>query len=481
MNSEIPVKMKEKTDAGQRLSCCLKSWLLLTIASCCFRVYILSVENLFSFSSLALRGVFDDLTIPFAVMALAIYSGNHKFYKLSHYVNLAAALLVCFDFKHFVQFVSRINLDILNLDIFLYWLRSSRGFFIPLLLAFAAVHKFLSRKITGSCTPALMPRRAGIFLAIALLLITIQNLSSDSLPELINDEWDRYLATTASLNRCHLASSSFHCLFSLTLSSQAITPPQIFWESSFPEKFLAQFEDFAARKQTFLTLEQKDKLWLHQGFHESGKEGNSIKSVNRAFASNYAGVEIDLHFVENEHMIIVCHDMPTPKDWQNNILTFDRLLQELPLNQKNPGYLWLDFKNLNSGNASEALNLLAEMIRRHNLHDHVLVESSNPFMVRKITQAGLNSVWGVFYGQNAAKLDKDNISAIKALAVLSQCIMISLPWQACDEQARNLLNNFPTAVYTVNDIDQIEKFLALPSVKIVLTDLTDFKPENEEY
>jgi len=258
----------------------------------------------------------------------------------------------------------------------------------------------------------------------------------------------------------------------------AVSPTQIFWESSFPDKFPAEFDELAARKQKFLTLQAKEKLWLHQGFHEAGEEGNSIEAVTKAFAADYTGVEIDLHYIESEQEIIVSHDMPARFDRQK-ILTLDRLFQESPFNQKTSCYLWLDFKNLNYGNASEALNLLAAIVRKNYSSEHVLVESSNPFMVRKISQAGLKAVWGVFYGLSSAKFSTDNIEIIKTMAVLSQCSMISLPWQVYDEQAIKLLKDFPTAVYTVNDTNEIKKFLTIPSVKIVLTDLTDFRPENE--
>ena len=80
------------------------------------------------------------------------------------------------------------------------------------------------------------------------------------------------------------------------------------------------------------------KIFAHRGYNIDGTRENSVKALDLAFKNNFAGIEFDLHYINNQWIVI--HDAPDPENLQN-LDKFDEFLKY----QNNMLY-WLDFKNL---------------------------------------------------------------------------------------------------------------------------------------
>jgi len=470
MNSEKTERHSDPHTTGPDLSLCLKGCFLLFFTSVSFRTYILITEHLHDFSYLAIRGVLNDLTLPFAFMFIALHFNRRWLYKIATWASAISVLLISADFYHFSGFKIRINSDLFANDMLIQWIRSGKVFFLCLLaFTYAAFRIFNTRSTRSPHCSTRCHRRKVVFLLATISLFAAYGVDTSYNLPVKADNWDEYLSTTSSLTRSSLGISSFHCLSSLNLHTQTISPIQLFFNSHFADNCKNQFDSFAAENEKLNKNESFDKIWLHMGYHNEQIKANSVHSVAEAFASGHAGVELDIHYISDLNQIIVCHDLP--ESYQDALYLDELLKNTAPKNKKQ--YFWLDFKNLSYSNASEALQLLSDVLARNQLLNNVLVESSNPFMVRKMRSFGLKGTWGVFYGYNSARFDEKNISTFKSLAVLSKCEMVSLPWETYDENAQRKLGELPVAVYTVNDFGEISRLMKLPQVRIVLTDLNN--------
>lgn len=77
----------------------------------------------------------------------------------------------------------------------------------------------------------------------------------------------------------------------------------------------------------------------------------------------------------------------------------------------------------------------------------------------------------MFYEMADERLQQHDIRAAKALAALSGCQMISLPWQVADEYARSILTPMPLAIYTVNEVEKLKEFISFPEIYVILSDM----------
>ena len=82
------------------------------------------------------------------------------------------------------------------------------------------------------------------------------------------------------------------------------------------------------------------KIFAHRGYCINNVAENSLQSLDEAFESNFHGIELDLHFIENQ--IVVHHDKVT-RDNMENFSKFEEFLK-----YKDQILYWLDFKNLHN-------------------------------------------------------------------------------------------------------------------------------------
>lgn len=80
------------------------------------------------------------------------------------------------------------------------------------------------------------------------------------------------------------------------------------------------------------------KIFAHRGYSIDNIRENSVKALDLAVDNNFSGIEIDLHFVDNQWIAV--HDSPDLKNLRNldNLDEFLRYQDKL--------LYWLDFKNL---------------------------------------------------------------------------------------------------------------------------------------
>ena len=109
------------------------------------------------------------------------------------------------------------------------------------------------------------------------------------------------------------------------------------------------------------TAEKPSKVWLHRA--------NDIAKA-RYFQDKYAGLEVDVHFVDSLNTFIVQHDFGA-----NSKLHLEDWFASID-NRSNLGF-WIDFKNLDYSNMKAAAKELARLRKTYKLKGIIIVESSN--------------------------------------------------------------------------------------------------------
>ncbi len=115
------------------------------------------------------------------------------------------------------------------------------------------------------------------------------------------------------------------------------------------------------------------KLWI-----------NYVNSVERLkkFNKDFLGFEMDIVYEPHKKCFDVRHP-PTPTQG----LCLNDLIKEL--NQPEKYYFWLDYKNLDTFNARESLEVLESIIKKFNIkRTHIIVESRIPKALTLFTEKG---------------------------------------------------------------------------------------------
>ena len=108
--------------------------------------------------------------------------------------------------------------------------------------------------------------------------------------------------------------------------------------------------------------ERPSKVWLHRA--------NDIAKA-LYFQDKYAGLEVDVHFVDSLNTFVVQHDFGA-----NSKLRLEDWFASID-NRSNLGF-WIDFKNLDYSNMKAAAKELARLRKTYKLKGIIIVESSNP-------------------------------------------------------------------------------------------------------
>jgi len=109
------------------------------------------------------------------------------------------------------------------------------------------------------------------------------------------------------------------------------------------------------------TAEKPSKVWLHRA--------NDIAKA-QYFKDKYAGLEVDVHFVDSLNTFVVQHDFGA-----NSKLRLEDWFASID-NRSNLGF-WIDFKNLDYSNMEAAAKEMARLRESYNLKGMIIVESSN--------------------------------------------------------------------------------------------------------
>lgn len=121
---------------------------------------------------------------------------------------------------------------------------------------------------------------------------------------------------------------------------------------------------FSCQKQTSNIQIDSKKVWLHRA--------NTIEKA-QYFQDKYAGLEIDITFLDSLHTFIVFHggglsepEPTTLEQWLDEVENVNKLR------------LWLDFKNLNNKNKMAALKELNSLCTKYKINkNNIIVENWN--------------------------------------------------------------------------------------------------------
>lgn len=117
----------------------------------------------------------------------------------------------------------------------------------------------------------------------------------------------------------------------------------------------------------------QEKFWLHRA--------DSVEKI-REKKDFYPGLEIDIQYHSKEKVFDVNHD------WYDSVgLPLDLLLDEL---SGGPKRIWLDYKNLQDGNAEESFQTLTGLLDKYGIkRENVIVESPNFMALNVFHEGGL--------------------------------------------------------------------------------------------
>ena len=106
---------------------------------------------------------------------------------------------------------------------------------------------------------------------------------------------------------------------------------------------------------------QPSKVWLHRA--------NDIAKA-QYFQNEYAGLEVDVHFVDSLNTFVVQHDFGANskvrlEDWFTSLDNRAKLC------------FWIDFKNLDKDNMKASADEMARLRKLFKLNKMIIVESSN--------------------------------------------------------------------------------------------------------
>lgn len=120
-----------------------------------------------------------------------------------------------------------------------------------------------------------------------------------------------------------------------------------------------------------------DKVWAHRV--------NSISKLNAA-SSKFSGIELDVVFIDSGQYFDV-HHPPEPLSGLS--------LKEYMQNIQNPHLkIWLDFKNLHSGNEAESLERVLSIVEASGLAPaNIIVEAMDPQYLLAYYEKGFRTSW----------------------------------------------------------------------------------------
>lgn len=439
----------------------IRELFLIICLSAAFRGYMILAEGMdWVFISSSIHGIISDLSLPFAITALALYQSTGTAIGIASWVNFFIANLICFDFLFFRFFQLRLCDRCFDADIMLDFQVSQRAQFAAAVLVMVIVFRLAAKNIT---TRQRKPGRKQLWCIMfsALIVLGIGNLQAPPSESLPTQSWDDYFRHFSFIKRSHLSRSSISALLSLSYYEQAVFPVVVFLDSPFFQYFLDSYDEVAYKNMESGFFANMPTVWLHM---QNSSEG-AIKSLT----DGIDGIEVDVNFFPAQDNFFICHDLPLHEDL-SSYETLENFLKSLEMVITPHQYVWLDVKQLQETNPKISVPKLKAIIENCRYKERIIIESKNQFIVRMLSNHGLNTIWGALYGNSYAKLDDYLVDSIKSMAILSGCKMISLPFNVYDETAAKMLASFPIALYTINDPEKLQLLAPYGNIRVLLTD-----------
>jgi hypothetical protein len=203
----------------------------------------------------------------------------------------------------------------------------------------------------------------------------------------------------------------------------------------------------------------------HRGFHVVAPE-NSVASVRAAVEKGFCGSEIDVQWFADRGLVIA-HDEVQEKDLLPNALTLAQLLDSLP---QQPGYLWLDFKNLDMHNAAAAAAHIDSLIARHHFANRFVVESVRSIPLRLLwwhAPAVIPAYW--IYRPPHRRRGPVYDAQIAAAVGLLGLPALSVPQEMLTDRLVSYFGRLSLFIWTCNTRAEIER-ARKAGARIILTD-----------
>ncbi len=206
------------------------------------------------------------------------------------------------------------------------------------------------------------------------------------------------------------------------------------------------------------------KVWAHRGYYKKFPE-NSIESFSEAFDRGVQGVELDIFFDEGLQDFIVSHDIPY-KLHKNKLLMLEKVFSSVG----NRGYFWVDFKRLDSvHNIDIAVDKMERLLRKFDLFEKVIIESTEGFLLRKFSQKGMHtSYWLQFPTIRALVWIKD--FGYRAIIAFSNFSAVSMDYRDYSNYIKRNYSHLPIHLFTINKKEEVVELINNCEVKVVLSD-----------
>lgn len=220
------------------------------------------------------------------------------------------------------------------------------------------------------------------------------------------------------------------------------------------------YRDFSPPKK----ISAMHKVWKHR-LSDAIDLNEEIVKVSK---SGFSGVELDIYFQQDK--MFISHDLPTEQTQPSDLSTLIKSAKEQQLN------LWLDFKTLSPMAAILFAKKLKDILEINNYADKVFVETKNFFVAIILRTLGVNTT--LWYQPRTGFKQKIYHTLYQLLISTFSIQNLSADFNNFDSVVKAGPSN-DHLIFTVNDTELLQKFCAVNSVKIILTDLDYQEVPNE--
>ena len=204
----------------------------------------------------------------------------------------------------------------------------------------------------------------------------------------------------------------------------------------------------------------ESKVWAHRV--------NDIESA-KIKSKNFDGIEVDAIYSKFQKKIFIGHELA---DTINNIM-LDEWFNAI----ENPSKkcFWIDFKNLDTENATDIAYNICSTMARKGLHDNIFVESYNIQALKKLKKTGLRIIlwtddlsWNKLDTATWCKQTKERIEDLKPDAISNRAEMAELMIRTFPEQNIHIWQT--PAEYNEKNAERTRELCNNKSVYVVLVD-----------
>lgn len=208
-------------------------------------------------------------------------------------------------------------------------------------------------------------------------------------------------------------------------------------------------------------FDKSSKLWAHGC--------NSIDKILKAHKLGFDNIEIDIVYSQKFNKYVISHDVIDFKI--NKILTLEEVFKHI----LHKGLFWLDLKNKNifyGGKNKKAIARMNYILKKYNLKNKVIIESSNHNNLKPFTKEGIfTSYWISPYIKNRGLRLWYLSNKYKLYYLLGYYSSMSMDKKYFTSKFAKSFSQMQLNLFTVNNQKTIKEYSQISNVKIILTDI----------